>query len=229
MGQSDASARMTDVLRDIDVVCFDVFSTLVEITDRRRPFAPLTRKMTREKVSRFRRMAMTTELTLAELDAEIEGGATIGDLVVAQTAIAREVASTALRAGVREMLAGLPIQYGLCSNLSPDYVPALARFPEISPAFRVLSCQVGCMKPDPRIYELVLEAAGVPAGRILFTGDTLAADIDGPTQAGMRAMHIDDLIAALTGGGAGPDRPDTFAKAFRAARGSISKDLDIES
>lgn len=227
MGQPDT--KMTDVFRDIDVICFDVFGTLIEITDRHRPFAHLKRKMTPEKVSRFRRMAMTTELTLAKLDAEIEGGATIGDIVVSQAAIAREVASTRLRSGVEELLAALPVPYGLCSNLSLDYVPTLDRFPEISPAFRVLSCHVGCMKPDPAIYYRVIQAAGVHPNRILFTGDTLAADIDGPTQAGMRAMHIDDLIAALTGGGAGPDRPDTFAKAFRAARGSISKDLDIES
>jgi HAD superfamily hydrolase (TIGR01509 family) len=219
----------TGVLDEIDVVVFDAFGTLVEIADRHRPFAPLMRKMTPEKVLRFCRMAMTTNLTLAELTAEIEGGATVADLVVAQTAIAHEVASVRIRDGVAEMLAALPTRYGVCSNLSVDYVAALERFPEISPAFRVLSCQVGCMKPDPAIYAHVIEAAGVPPHRILFTGDTPVADIDGPTRAGMRAMHIDDLIAALTGGGAGPDRPDTFARAFRAARGSVSKSIDLES
>jgi len=66
---------MTDVLRDIDVVCFFVvFGSLIEITDRRRPFAHLKRKMTSEKALKFRHMAMTTELTLPAIDAEIEGG-----------------------------------------------------------------------------------------------------------------------------------------------------------
>lgn len=227
MGQPDA--RMTDVLRDIDVICFDVFGTLIEIRDRRRPFAHLKRKMTPEKALKFRRLAMTTEMMLAEIDAEVRGGATVADFVVAQAAIAREVASARLRDSVAEMLAALPIRYGVCSNLSVDYVAALARFPEITPMFRILSCQVGCMKPDQAIYDRVIQAAGVHPNRILFTGDTLAADIDGPTQAGMRAMHIDDLIAALTGGGAETGRPDTFIRAFRAARGSVSQDLDIES
>ena len=217
---------MTDVLRDIDVVCFDVFGTLIEVTDRRRPFAHLKRKMSPEKSIRFRQMAMTTNMTLAQIDAEIEGGATVADLVVAQAAIAREVASTALRTGVREMLAALPIRYGVCSNLSVDYVPALARFPEIGPAFRVLSCQVGCMKPDPTIYAHVIQAAGVTPDRILFTA---GADIDGPIRAGMRAIHINDLIAALGGGKSGPDQPDSFASAFSAARGSVSKSIDLES
>ena len=227
--------RNASPLADIDLLVFDLFGTLVEIGSRHRPFAHLQRRMGPEKANRFRRLAMTTELTLAELDAEIEGGATVADLVVVQAAIAREVASTALRAGVREMLAGLPIQYGLCSNLSPDYVPALARFPEIKPAFRILSCQVGCMKPDPAIYDLVINAAGVPACRILFVGDTPAADIDGPTRVGMRAMHIDKMLALFVGGNADQDmrphrkRRDDYPTALPAARGTISTNLDIES
>lgn len=103
------------------------------------------------------------------------------------------------------MLATLPVPYGLCSNLSSDYVAALSPFPEIKPVFRVLSCDVGYMKPDPEIYDLVIRAAGVPAERMLFTGDTPAADIEGPISAGMRAMHIDDLIVELSDRSAGPD------------------------
>lgn len=212
------------LLDDIDLVVFDLFGTLVEIGSRRRPLAHLRRRMSPEKSNRFRQLAMTTDMTLSEIDAELQGGATVADLVVAQTAIAHEVASVRIRPGVQEMLAGLPVRYGLCSNLSPDYVPALARFPEIQLVFQILSCQVGSMKPDPAIYAHIIEAAGVPPDRILFTGDTPAADIDGPIRSGMRAVHIDDLIAALTGGGAAPDRPDTFTSTFRAARDSVSKE-----
>ena len=212
-------------LDDIDLIVFDLFGTLVEIGSRRRPFAHLRRRMNPEKASRYRRLAMTTELTLAELDAEIEGGATIADLSLAQTAIAHEIASTRLRPGVPEMLAALPVPYGLCSNLSLDYVPTLDRFPEITPMFRLLSCFVGCMKPDPRIYELVLEAAGVPADRIQFVGDTPAADLEGPIRAGMRAVHIDAFLNSFAGG----DRRDDFGDTFRAARATIPRDLDIES
>ena len=38
------------------------------------------------------------------------------------------------------MLAGLTRPYGLCSNLSTDYVPAAFRFQEIRPLFRIMSC-----------------------------------------------------------------------------------------
>lgn len=184
--------------------------------------------MSPEKANRFRRMAMTTELTLAELDAEIKGGATIADLSLAQVSIAHEVASTRLRPGIPEMLAGLRHPYGLCSNLSTDYVPAVFRFPEIRPLFRILSCQVGYMKPEAEIYRLVIEAAGVPASRLLFVGDTPAADIEGPRSAGMRAIHIDQFMAALASGRTGHTRKDDFNAAFRDARGTISPDLDLD-
>jgi HAD superfamily hydrolase (TIGR01509 family) len=220
---------MRDILSDIDMIVFDVFGTLLEISDRRKPFAHVKRKMDPEKASRFRRLAMTTAMTWTEIDAELQSGTTTADLALAQIQIIREVASTRIRPGVLEMLLALPVPYAICSNLSFEYVPALSAFPDIKPEFRILSCHAGCMKPDPEIYALVIRSAGVPAGRILFTGDTLAADIEGPLLAGMRAMHIDDLIAALTGRGAGPSRPDPFAKAFRAARGAVSRDLDIES
>lgn len=40
MGGPDAKVTdVTNVLREIDVICFDLFGTLIEITDRRRPFA----------------------------------------------------------------------------------------------------------------------------------------------------------------------------------------------
>ena len=85
------------------------------------------------------------------------------------------------------------------------------------------------------IYGLVIEAAGVPASRVLFVGDTPAADIEGPRSAGMRAIHIDQFMAALAGGRTDPDvrsgrsQQDNFNAAFRDACGTISPDLDLES
>lgn len=215
----------TGVLHEIDVVVFDLFGTLIQIGSRRRPFAHLKRKMSPEKSNSFRQMAMTTNMTLAQIDAEIAGGATVTDLVTAQAAIAHELGSVHLRDGVTKMLTDLHLRYGLCSNLSSDYVPAAFQFPEIRPVFRILSCLVGHMKPDPQIYTLVIEAAGVPAPRVLFVGDTPTADIEGPRLAGMRAMHIDFFLNLFSEG----DRRNDFGDAFRAARATIPRDLDIES
>lgn len=184
------------VLEGIELICFDLFGTLVEITDRRRPFASLRRNMALDKVARMRRLAMTTDLALEEIDEAIQGGATVDKIVGAKADIAREVASTRLRTGVPEMLSALPVPFGICSNLSPDYLPALQRFAEVRPAFRIMSCEVGYLKPDPEIYELVVAAAGVPREKILFVGDTPSADIDGPRGAGMQANHVDQFLSA---------------------------------
>jgi len=129
------------VLEGIELICFDLFGTLVEITDRRRPFASLRRNMALDKVARMRRLAMTTDLALEEIDEAIQGGATVDKIVAAKTDIAREVASTRLRTGVSEMLSALPVPYGICGNLNPDYLPTLQRFAEV--ASRVF-CKVAC-------------------------------------------------------------------------------------
>ena len=223
------TCAQTGILDGIDMIVFDLFGTLLEIGDRRRAFAHMWRKLSPEKVAAFLRMAMTSEFTLAEIDAKIGCDATVADLATVQAAIALEVASIRLRPGIPEMLVGLTRPYGLCSNLSADYVPAAFRFPEIRPLFRILSCQVGYMKPQAEIYGLVIEAAGVPASRVLFVGDTPAADIDGPRSAGLRAIHIDQFMAALASGRTGRTRKDDFNAAFRDARGTISPDMDLES
>lgn len=185
-----------DVLSGIDLICFDLFGTLVEITDRRRPLASLRRNMTLDKVERMRRLAMTTDLALEEIDEAIQGGATVDKIAKAKIDIAHEVASTRLRTGVPKMLSALPVPFGICSNLSLDYLPALQRCAELKPVFRIMSCEVGYVKPDPEIYELVVAAAGVPRHKILFVGDTPAADVEGPRVAGMQAIHIDQFISA---------------------------------
>lgn len=136
------------ILSGIDLIRFDLFGTLVEITDRRR-------------------LAMTTVLSLEEIVDAIQGGANMDKILNAKSDIAREVASTRLRTGVPEMLLALSVPYGICSNLSPDYLPALPRFARLKPAFRITSCEVGYMKLDPEIYELVVAAADLPRHKIL--------------------------------------------------------------
>lgn len=186
---------MNNVLQNIEVVCFDLFGTLINITDRQRPLAQVLRRLPKGKTGLFRHLAMTSDMSIAAINDQIMAGASVAALIAAQTAISREVASARLRPGIAEVLARLPVPYGICSNLSVDYVPALKSFPEITPSFQVLSCFVGSQKPDPQIYKMVVEASGVPAERILFAGDTPGADVEGPRQAGMKAMLIDDFVA----------------------------------
>src|SRR3989442_15514218 len=62
------------------------------------------------------------------------------------------------------------------------------------------STQLGCEKPDPRIFHHALQALGVPASAATFVGDSLPRDMAGGRGVGMRPIW-------LAGGEPPPDGP----------------------
>ena len=62
----------------------------------------------------------------------------------------------------------------------------------------VSSAEFGVMKPDPRIFQEALERMDVPATRAVMVGDSLAHDVIGARQAGMRAVLLDRSGSAST-------------------------------
>ncbi|EAR17186.1 YjjG family noncanonical pyrimidine nucleotidase [Robiginitalea biformata] len=54
----------------------------------------------------------------------------------------------------------------------------------------VHSEQAGVKKPDPRIFQLATELAGVPASRSVMVGDSLEADVLGARSAGLQTVHF---------------------------------------
>jgi putative hydrolase of the HAD superfamily len=52
----------------------------------------------------------------------------------------------------------------------------------------VISCEVGYMKPHPRIFHAALERLGVEADECLMVGDNLRADVEGAKTLGMLAV-----------------------------------------
>jgi putative hydrolase of the HAD superfamily len=55
----------------------------------------------------------------------------------------------------------------------------------------IISGLVGVEKPDARIYELALEAAGVPPQAAVHVGDSIKMDVEPALAAGMKAVLID--------------------------------------
>ena len=53
------------------------------------------------------------------------------------------------------------------------------------------STVVGVAKPDPRIFEIALEALGVSRQRALYVGDTICKDVRGALAAGLHPLHLD--------------------------------------
>ena len=54
----------------------------------------------------------------------------------------------------------------------------------------VFSATAGCMKPEPRIYELALEGLGVAAHEALFVGDGANDELAGAERVGMTPVLV---------------------------------------
>jgi putative hydrolase of the HAD superfamily len=50
--------------------------------------------------------------------------------------------------------------------------------------------EVGALKPDPRIFALLLERAGVAPARALHVGDDSVADVEGARRAGVTPVWL---------------------------------------
>lgn len=85
---------------------------------------------------------------------------------------------------------GMPL--GIISNFRPDLENYLKRL-RIRSYFRFVICSslVGFAKPDRRIFDLAIQAAGVPAGQMIYVGDDLHDDVQGSRNAGMTPVLID--------------------------------------
>lgn len=188
---------MDHKLSGIELICFDLFGTLVEIRQPRGPHRMLLRAIPGADKHQLRRTLLTRAIPLEQVPSTLGMSIPADTLSEAQEALSHELATIHLRNGVSAMLAGLRVPYAVCSNLSVDYVPALDMHPDLSPKFSVLSFEVGYVKPDPEIYDIVLSRAGLRPDQVLFVGDTPAADIEGPRKAGMKAMHIDDFFPGI--------------------------------
>jgi len=51
--------------------------------------------------------------------------------------------------------------------------------------------EAGAAKPDPRIFEVLLQRAGLEPAQVVYVGDDPHADVAGATAAGMHAVWID--------------------------------------
>lgn len=72
------------------------------------------------------------------------------------------------------------------------------------------------MKPQAGIYRLVCRQLGLEPGRVLFVGDNLKADVQGPQAAGLFAIHVDAFETGLAKG-ADPATPEAIAELFKRA------------
>ncbi len=64
--------------------------------------------------------------------------------------------------------------------------------------WRIYSSEAGVRKPDPRIFEIALEAVGVSPQETMFVGDTVKTDIVGARRVGLTAILKQPHCASRT-------------------------------
>ena len=178
----------------IKAICFDAFGTLVDITDKRRPFRRLLDNLEGDTQQRLQHRIMREPLSLE--DCLKEFGHKIpeslrerlrADLAVELTSIKIRPQTDAIWG----LLRSEGYKIGLCSNLALDYGPPLLKILPGVPDAQILSYDTGHIKPEPQIYRLVCDILNLAPENIVFSGDTQLADIDGPKAFGMDAELID--------------------------------------
>jgi len=181
-------------------VVFDLFETLVDYDDRRsREFsAELARRTGREPDDFHRiwiegrplRETGPMEPYLVSLGIDQEA---IHDFLELRRSFTREVLGGA-RPGAVETLRELRargIRLGLITVCSEDTVDVWPETP-FAGLFdaEVFSSTCGLRKPDPRIYELVLEQLDVKPSEALFVGDGANDELAGAERVGMRVILV---------------------------------------
>jgi len=87
---------------------------------------------------------------------------------------------------------------GLISNFSNDLRPKIENEWAIGGAFDeiIISCEVGVIKPDPAIFNLMLDRLGVKADESVFIDDRIK-NIDGAKKMGFHTIFFTDKEQAL--------------------------------
>ena len=95
-------------------------------------------------------------------------------------------------------LRGRSLRMALLTNNVREWEPLWRSMVPIDELFEVVvdSAFVGCRKPEPRIYEIVLERLGVDAGGCLFIDD-VEVNCDTARELGMTAVHFRDNEQAM--------------------------------
>lgn len=176
-------------------VVFDALGTLVRMEKGRHPYRTLQALMAqfgrRPQPDDALRM-LTENATLSGFAAACGVRVPLDQLEQLEAEVAAEVRSVevyddAVPALIK--IKSLGLKLAICSNLAKPYGAALHSVLPRVDAY-ALSYEVGAAKPNPFIYQYVCQELGCLPSELLFVGDTLAADVTGPRDFGMSAVHL---------------------------------------
>lgn len=174
----------------IKAVAFDAFGTLVEIQDKRRPYARLA-KAAAQPLSR------SPMCEPIDLDAMVHlCGLTLdsSQMAILHADLQAELASTQPYPEAQEVLEELKrqgLRTAVASNLALPYArPIEDKLGHLLDA-SCMSFEVGFVKPDIGFYAALCRQLDLLPQEILMIGDTWRCDYSGATGAGLHALHLD--------------------------------------
>jgi HAD superfamily hydrolase (TIGR01509 family) len=185
-------------MANIQAIVFDLYGTLIYLANETKPYAKLFRGIglqTPDDLRQARRIALSENFdNLSDFANIIKPNSQV-DFNAYQQELEKELASASLYPETLNVLTQLKeqgVKLGLISNLATPYKNPFFNlglgeyFDEV-----LFSCDVGLRKPNPRIYQKMLEKLTITPSHALMTGDRMHADVDGPKSVGMNAVHLD--------------------------------------
>lgn len=184
---------MINSLNDLEfeeyrAVIFDCFGTLIETPVRKNPYLYLMKKkniLNKENIQKIMKESVSF--------AEIGNGLYWRDIELANKMLEEELSAMKIYNDVLPILKRISdkrIKTLVCSNLAVNYKEVLNLIP-ISE--KVLSFEIGFIKPQKEIYELCIHKLGFKSSEILFVGDSYTCDVVGPKNVGMSAIFLNRL------------------------------------
>jgi HAD superfamily hydrolase (TIGR01549 family) len=177
--------------RKPELVIFDLYGTLVKFGVMHHPFRRLM-KWARVNPNDARTlMTINKDLTGLANHLEIDAPLTLLEELTAN--IEAELAELSLFDDVALVLVALEhmqIPVAICSNLAQPYGAIVKTLLSDFALQLFLSYEIGHIKPEPEIYDLICRSNNISPSSCLFIGDTYIADFEGPRKMGLQARHL---------------------------------------
>ncbi|CAM5403922.1 HAD family hydrolase [Eoetvoesiella caeni] len=176
----------------IRAVAFDVFGTLCQITEPRAPFKQLLSQC--PAATEWRRTLMCQDMRITDLANELPISPSPAELAALENDLQIELASIALYPEVLATLKELNqqgIKLALISNLATSYADPVRRLIAGQIETQIWSFEVGHIKPEREIFEILVRRLDCQPSQILMVGDSLVSDIGGARKAGLNAILLD--------------------------------------
>jgi HAD superfamily hydrolase (TIGR01509 family) len=161
-------------------VLFDLYGTLVEIQNPISPYKEIMRlcNLGDSDKQKFKTLAMTTKLSIDEICKEFGVSLSADAKSKFEADIELELKSIVIKQDTNDILdnaKALGLKTAIISNLAKEYGQPSCLF---DVDLRVLSFEVGMLKPNTEIFKFALEHFGLEAKDCLMIGDKDQLDLE---------------------------------------------------